>query len=187
MKVTSTRLSGLLLIEPDVFTDLRGFLFESFHDKRYREAGVDATFVQDNESRSHRWVLRGLHFQHDYPQGKLVWVLRGEVYDVAVDIRHGSPTFGQWEGVVLDDKRHCQIYIPVGFAHGFCVLSEEADLAYKFTDYYHPEDQRGIAWDDPDIGIDWPRSEPHLSEKDRHHPRLSEIDPEDLPSYETGI
>jgi dTDP-4-dehydrorhamnose 3,5-epimerase len=177
----------LLLIEPDVFTDLRGFLLESFHDKRYREAGIDATFVQDNESRSRRWALRGLHFQHDYPQGKLVRVLRGEVYDVAVDIRHGSPTFGQWEGVVLDDKRHCQIYIPVGFAHGFCVLSEEADLAYKCTDYYHPEDQRGIAWDDPDIGIDWPLSEPHLSEKDHHYPRLSEIDPEDLPPYETGI
>ncbi len=187
MKITSTRLPGVVLIEPDVHSDPRGFFVESFHTARYREAGITEPFVQDNHSQSSRGVLRGLHFQRQHPQGKLVWVVRGEVYDVVVDIRRGSPTFGQWEGVVLDDKRYRQLYTPPGFAHGFCVLSERVDFTYKCTDYYHPQDEHGIAWDDPDIGIDWPISEPLLSEKDCRHPRLRELNPEDLPRYEGNL
>ena len=185
MKVTATRLPGVVLIEPDVYKDPRGFFVESFHAARYAEAGIKESFVQDNRSQSSRAVLRGLHFQRRYPQGKLIWVLRGEVYDVAVDIRRGSPTFGRWEGIVLDDKSYRQLYVPPGFAHGFCVLSETADFTYKCTDYYHPEDERGIAWNDKDISIDWPIADPMLSEKDRRHPALHEINPEDLPDYET--
>ncbi len=183
MKVTPTDLPGVLLIEPRVFGDARGFFLESYHRERYREVGIEAPFVQDNQSRSRRGVLRGLHYQLERPQGKLVRVSRGEVFDVAVDVRRGSPTFGRWVGCVLDDRSHRQMYIPAGFAHGFCVLSEEADFSYKCTDYYHPQSEQGIAWDDPDIGVRWPDMECLLSDKDRQNPRLHQQQPERLPLY----
>ncbi len=183
MKVIATELPGVLLLEPKVFGDARGFFMETWQEVRYREAGMPARFVQDNHSRSRRGVLRGLHYQMAQPQGKLVWVTRGAVFDVAVDIRRGSPTFGRWYGCVLDDVDHRQLYIPPGFAHGFCVLSEEADFFYKCTDYYHPPSERGIAWDDPAIGIEWPLREVALSSKDQGNPRLAAQAPENLPVY----
>jgi dTDP-4-dehydrorhamnose 3,5-epimerase len=159
----------VILIEPRVFGDERGHFFESFNERKFRElAGVDARFVQDNQSRSAKHVLRGLHYQIRQPQGKLVWVLTGRVFDVSVDLRRSSPTFGQWTRVTLssDDKR--SIWIPAGFAHGFLTLSDSADVFYKTTDYYAPEHERTIAWNDPDVGVDWPLSaEPILSAKDR--------------------
>ncbi len=169
MRVIETGLSGVLLIEPRVFGDERGHFFESFNDRAFRQhTGLEVRFVQDNQSRSARHVLRGLHYQIRQPQGKLVRVLAGRVFDVCVDIRKASPTFGRWMGVTLssDDKR--AIWIPEGFAHGFLTLSETADLLYKTTDYYAPEHERAIAWNDPDVAIDWPLSgEPILSAKDR--------------------
>jgi len=183
MKVITTELPGVLLIEPNVFGDQRGFFMETYHQARYQEAGIPERFVQDNHSRSRRGVLRGLHYQRVQPQGKLVWVARGQVFDVAVDIRRDSPTFGRWAGAVLDDGNHHQFYIPPGFAHGFCVLSEEADFFYKCTDYYHPPSEQGILWNDPAIGIDWPIQEPLLSAKDLRLPLLAEQAPEKLPLY----
>ena len=183
MKVITTELPGVLLIEPNVFGDQRGFFMETYHQARYRETGIPEHFVQDNQSRSRRGVLRGLHYQLVQPQGKLVWVARGQVFDVAVDIRRGSPTFGRWAGAVLDDNNHHQFYIPPGFAHGFCVLSEEADFFYKCTDYYHPQSEQGILWNDPAIGIDWPIQEPLLSAKDLRLPLLAGQVPEKLPLY----
>ncbi len=187
MKVTQTRLPGVILLEPALHTDPRGFFVESFHEDRYSDAGIPARFVQDNHSHSSRGVLRGLHFQHQRPQGKLVWVVSGKVYDAVVDVRHGSPTFGCWEGVILDSNHYHQLYIPPGFAHGFCVLSEAADFVYKCTQYYDADDDAGIAWDDPDIGIEWPIATPSLSDKDRRHPRLHELDPVQLPNYVTDL
>jgi len=184
LKVIAAELPGVLLLEPKVFGDARGFFLETWQAARYHEAGLPERFVQDNHSRSRRGVLRGLHYQLTQPQGKLVWVTRGAVFDVAVDIRRGSPTFGRWYGCVLDDVDHRQLYIPPGFAHGFCVLSEEADFFYKCTDYYHPPSERGIAWDDPDIGIEWPLREVSLSDKDRDNRRLAAQIPENLPVYE---
>jgi len=166
MKITTTAIPGVLLITPKVFGDSRGFFLESFHAARYAEAGIPSSFVQDNHSRSAKGVLRGLHFQKQYPQGKLVYVTIGTVFDVAVDIRKDSPTFGQWVGVTLSADEHQQFYIPPGFAHGFCVLSDTADFHYKCTDYYHPEDEGSLRWDDPDIGIQWPLTDPILSTKD---------------------
>ncbi len=186
MKVIPTNLPGVVVIEPQVFGDQRGFFLETYQAERYRAAGITATFVQDNHSRSRRGVLRGLHFQLRHPQGKLVQVMRGEVFDVAVDIRRGSPTFGHWFGTVLSDENHRQLYIPPGFAHGFCVLSEVADFTYKCTDYYHPEDEGGVFWQDPAIGIDWPVAEPLLSDRDKNQPMLAAIPPERLPRYEEG-
>lgn len=183
MKVIETELPGVLIIEPRVFGDRRGFFLESYHEQRYREAGIDVRFVQDNHSRSHRGVLRGLHYQLVQPQGKLVGVVRGEVFDVAVDVRRGSPTFGRWAACVLDDRSHRQLYMPSGFAHGFCVLSKEADFVYKCSDFYHPQSERGILWNDPDIGIEWPDLEMTLSDKDARNPRLVEQAPENLPVY----
>lgn len=183
MKVITTELPGVLLIEPHVFGDQRGFFMETYHQARYQESGIPDRFVQDNHSRSRRGVLRGLHYQLVQPQGKLVWVARGQVFDVAVDIRRGSPTFGRWAGAVLDDSNYHQFYIPPGFAHGFCVLSEEADFFYKCTDYYHPQSEQGILWNDPAIGIDWPIQEPLLSAKDLRLPLLAEQVPEKLPLY----
>ena len=173
MKITKTAIAGVLIIEPKVFEDARGFFLESFHATRYAEAGIQSPFVQDNHSNSAKGVLRGLHFQKQYPQGKLVYVTSGIVFDVAVDIRPDSPTYGKWVGATLSADDHKQFYLPPGCAHGFCVLSDRADFHYKCTDYYHPEDEGSIRWDDPDIGIQWPGAEPILSTKDANAPFLN--------------
>jgi dTDP-4-dehydrorhamnose 3,5-epimerase len=183
MTVTELELPGLLLFEPRVFEDARGAFMEAYHAERYREHGLDAPFVQDNLSRSQRGVVRGLHFQRRHPQGKLISVVRGAVYDVAVDLRSGSTTFGQHVGVELSDANRRQLWVPPGFAHGFCALST-ADVLYKCTDVYHPEDEGGLLWNDPALGIDWPVAEPVLSERDLRHPRLADLSPEQLPSAE---
>ncbi len=177
MKVQKTRLKDVLLIEPQVFRDSRGFFLELYQAERYRKHGVSDTFCQDNRACSVQGVLRGLHFQIHHPQAKLIWVPGGEVYDVAVDLRRDSPTFGQWEGFRLSDKNHLQLYIPKGFAHGYCVLSESAELVYKCSELYHPEDEGGIIWNDPDLAIDWPVESPLLSEKDLKLPRFRDLDP----------
>lgn len=185
MKITETPLPGVLLLAPQVFGDARGFFVETWRETTLREAGVDATFVQDNHSRSPRGILRGLHFQLLQPQGKLVRVSRGSVYDVAVDVRAGSPNFGQWFGAVLDDTDHRMMYVPPGFAHGFCVLSESADFLYKCSDYYHPASEQSIAWNDPDLAITWPDMgvPPVLSAKDQAALRLRDMPRERLPVY----
>lgn len=187
MKIIETSLPGVLIFEPVVFGDGRGFFVETYRDKAFREAGLNAIFVQDNQSRSRRGVLRGLHYQLQQPQGKLVRAARGRVFDVAVDVRQGSVTFGQWAGAVLDDESHRQMYIPPGFAHGFVVLSEFADFVYKCTDYYHPLSETGIRWDDPEVGIEWPveiLSEIVLSDKDRRLPFLRGQEQELLPRFQ---
>ena len=166
MNVLTCDIPGLLILEPKVFGDARGFFLETWNQFRYREAGVGEDFVQDNLSFSRRGILRGLHFQNPKPQGKLLQVLQGEVFDVAVDIRRSSPTFGKWHGLVLSGENKRQFYIPVGFAHGFVVLSETALFHYKCTEFYSPKDEMAIRWDDPDIGIAWPLKEPLLSERD---------------------
>lgn len=183
MKVSPTAVPGVLLIEPKVFGDARGYFFESYAKARYAEAGIPLEFVQDNLSRSTQGVLRGLHLQHPHGQGKLVQVLEGEVYDVAVDVRRGSPHFGRWVGARLSGENHHQLYVPPGFAHGFCVLTPTATFSYKCTDVYSKADELGVRWDDPELGIDWPVRDPVLSEKDAAYPRLAEIDPERLPPY----
>ena len=176
MNVVETALPGVLIIEPDVFGDERGFFLETFQVERYREAaGITLPFVQDNHSRSRRGVLRGLHAQQTRPQGKLVRVARGEVFDVAVDIDPGSATFGVWAGATLSDRNHRQFWVPPGYAHGFVVLSEEADFEYKCTDFYFPDDEIGLIWNDPHVGIDWPLAEPTLSQKDLKWPSLAEL------------
>lgn len=180
MIVKKTRLAGLLVIEPKVFCDSRGLFWETYHARRYAEAGITGAFVQDNASHSVKGTLRGLHYQLKRPQGKLVWVVRGEVFDVAVDIRKGSPTFGKWYGERLSGEEPKQLYIPPGFAHGFCVLSESADFIYKCTNLYAPDDERGILWSDPDVGIVWPVSEPMLSPKDQGFSRLRDVPSGDL-------
>ncbi|MBI5904337.1 MAG: dTDP-4-dehydrorhamnose 3,5-epimerase [Deltaproteobacteria bacterium] len=182
MKVVPGEIPGILLVEPKVFGDDRGHFFESFNERAWREAtGLDVRFVQDNQSRSVRGVLRGLHYQVVKPQGKLVRVLSGEVFDVAVDLRRGSPTFGKWTGALLSGDNRRQMWIPEGFAHGFCVTSESADFFYKCTDYYHREGERGIAWNDPLVGIRWPVSRPILSDRDTRYPSLADLPAEDLP------
>ena len=176
MKVSHAKLRGCVIIEPRVFSDERGFFLETFQAERYeQEAGMDLPFVQDNHSRSARGVLRGLHFQKTKPQGKLVRVIRGEVYDVAVDIRKGSATFGEWEGVVLSEENKKQFWVPPGFAHGFVVLSDTADFEYKCTDYYDPSDEGSISWSDPDLDIPWPIANPVLSTKDQSAKRLVDL------------
>ncbi len=168
-------LKGLIIIEATVYKDERGFFMESYNLRDFKEAGLDITFVQDNHSKSKKGVLRGLHFQKNFPQGKLIRVIRGKIFDVAVDIRKDSPTFGKWYGIELSEENKLMFYIPEGFAHGFLVLSEEAEVLYKTTEYYHPEDEGGIIWNDPDIGIKWPLegiSEIILSEKDKKWGRL---------------
>ena len=175
MKVIETALPGVLIIEPKVFGDHRGFFLETFQVDRYREAGITLPFVQDNHSRSQRGVLRGLHFQRTRPQGKLVSVSRGAVYDVAVDIDPSSATHGKFVGVELNDDNHRQMWVPPGYAHGFCVLSEVADFQYKCTDFYFPADEGGLAWNDPDVGIPWPIEAPQLSAKDANNPRLRDL------------
>ena len=175
MEVHDTHLKGVRLIVPRVFEDDRGFFLETFNAAVFEENGLPVNFVQDNHSRSTRGVLRGLHYQHPTWQGKLVRVVSGEIFDVAVDIRPDSPTFSQWYGVILNEQNKHQLYIPPGYAHGFCVLSETVDVTYKCTALYAPAEDAGIRWDDPDIGIDWPISEPLVSEKDRNAPLLKEL------------
>ena len=175
MKVLETVLPGVLIIEPKVFGDARGFFLESYQAERYRQLGIAHTFVQDNHSRSARGVLRGLHFQRSRPQGKLVSVSRGAVYDVAVDINPASPTCGQFVAVELNDENHRQLWIPPGYAHGFCVLSDIADFQYKCTDYYIPEDEGGLLWSDPQVNIPWPIEQPLLSAKDQRNPTLAQL------------
>jgi len=174
MKVTQTPLPEVLLLEPKVFGDARGFFLETYHAQRYEAHGIPAHFVQDNLSRSVKGTLRGLHFQEPNPQGKLVQVLAGAVWDVAVDIRTGSPTFGQWVAFELSAENKHQLWIPSGFAHGFCVLSESADFSYKCTDFYNPAAERSVAWADPTLAIPWPVEAPLLSVKDAAAPRLLE-------------
>jgi len=177
MKVCETNLPGVLVLELQVFPDARGWFAETYNRQRYTDCGIDIEFLQDNMSRSMRGTLRGLHYQIEHPQGKLVQVLQGEVFDVAVDLRRDSPTFGQWTGVRLSGETARQIYIPPGFAHGFYVLSDTADMSYKCTDLYHPEHERTLLWNDPQVGIDWPLDGgPTLSEKDRLGQLLAEAD-----------
>lgn len=183
MKVTALGLEGVVLLELPVFRDDRGFFTETWHQRRFAEAGLDLTFVQDNHSRSRRGVLRGLHYQLRHPQGKLVRVVRGAVFDVAVDIRRGSPTFGRWVGAELSEDNGRQIYIPPGYAHGFLVLSDTADVTYKCTALYAPGDEYSVRWDDPAVAIAWPDAgcPPVLSAKDAAAPGLAEADPATLP------
>lgn len=183
MNVIETKLPGVLIIEPKVFGDARGYFFETWQKYRYEAIGIKKAFVQDNVSFSARGVLRGLHYQNPQAQGKLVSVLQGEVYDVAVDIRIGSPTFSQWIGATLSGGNHRQLWIPPGFAHGFCVVSETAYFTYKCTDVYAPQAEGGVIWNDPDIGITWPIEDVQLSEKDKKYPRLKDIPADRLPSY----
>ena len=175
MKAIETKLPGVMIIEPAVFGDQRGFFKETFQAKRYADIGIDLPFVQDNQSRSQRGVLRGLHLQKTRPQGKLVSCPRGSVFDVAVDVDPQSPTFGAHVGVELTENNHKQLWIPPGYAHGFCVLSDVADFHYKCTDLYFPDDEAGLLWNDPDVGINWPVESPVLSDKDRNLPTLAQI------------
>lgn len=174
MKIEDTSLVGIKLITPDVFHDARGHFLETFHTEKYATAGLDETFVQDNLSHSKKNVLRGLHYQYPNWQGKLVQVIRGEIFDVAVDVRRDSPTFGRWYGTVLSSENRLQLYIAPGFAHGFCALSDTADVLYKCTDFYRPEQEQTLLWNDPAIGIDWPVKDPILSDKDARGQPLSE-------------
>lgn len=183
MKVIETKLPGVLIIEPRAFGDNRGFFMETWQQDRYEAIGIKEKFVQDNLSFSSRGVLRGLHYQNPNAQGKLVSVVQGEVFDVAVDIRVGSPTLGQWVGVNLSGENHRQLWVPPGFAHGFCVLSDTAYFTYKCTDIYTPSAEGGIMWNDPDIGIEWPIEDALLSEKDKVYPRLKDVPVEKLPRY----
>ena len=176
MRVEATKLPGVVIIEPQVFGDERGFFLESYHEKRYREeAGISEAFVQDNRSHSAKDVLRGIHFQKTKPQGKLVQVTQGEVFDVAVDINPQSETFTQWVGVSLSGSNHLQFYIPPGYGHAFLVKSDTADFQYKCTEFYYPDDETSVIWNDPDIGIDWPTTSPKLSEKDGHAMTLNKL------------
>ena len=181
MNIIATELPGVLIVEPKVFPDARGFFVETYNKERYAACGITVDFVQDNLSFSSRGVLRGLHYQNPHAQGKLVYVLQGEVWDVAVDIRPGSPQFGRWTAVTLSSDNKRQFYIPPGFAHGFCGLSETALFTYKCTDLYHPECDGGIRWDDPDIGIAWPVAAPLLSDKDKKQQLLKDVPTGRLP------
>ena len=179
MEFESLRIPDVVLIKPRKFGDERGFFMETWERNKFAEGGIDATFVQDNHSRSSQWTLRGLHYQVQQPQGKLVRVLQGSVFDVAVDIRSSSPTFGKWVGAELNDENNFQMWVPQGFAHGFLVLSDTADVAYKCSDFYAPQHERGIAWNDSAFGIDWPLAagvSPLLSDKDRDAPTLAEAE-----------
>jgi len=184
IRFQSTDLPGVHIVTPEVFKDSRGFFMETYNREKYRLLGLDRTFVQDNYSHSRRGTVRGLHYQLRHPQAKLVSVIWGEIYDVAVDIRLGSPTFGKWVAQVLSEENRCQLFIPEGFAHGFCVLSDRADVMYKCTDFYEKGDDHGILWSDPAIGIDWPDIQPIVSEKDLSLAPLAEVHRERLPLYE---
>lgn len=180
MEIEPTPIEGVRIIIPKVFSDPRGYFMETYQRERFEAAGLPGHFVQDNLSYSRRGTLRGLHFQAPRAQAKLVQVIAGEIFDVAVDIRSGSPTFGQWFGLELSSTNHRQLFIAAGLAHGFCVLSDEAHVVYKCTDYYAPEDEGGLLWSDPDVGIDWPVASPLLSEKDRAYPLLRDLPPASL-------
>ncbi len=170
-----TEIEGVYIIEPKIFGDERGYFMETYHEEEFKNAGLNYDFVQDNQSRSHKGVLRGLHYQKNFPQAKLVRVIQGEVFDVAVDLRKNSPTYGKWVGVILSAENKKMFMIPRGFAHGFVVLSDTAEFVYKCDELYHPEDEGGIMWNDPDVGVVWPyEGEPQLSEKDKLHPSLKE-------------
>lgn len=176
-KFTNTKIEGMFLVEPAVFEDNRGYFMETYNENDFKDAGYDLTFVQDNQSKSSKGVLRGLHLQVDYPQGKLVRVIKGEVFDVGVDLRKDSDTYGEWFGAILSDENKKQLFIPEGFAHGFLVLSDEAEFVYKCTEFYHGDDEGGIKWDDSDIGINWPLDdidEIILSDKDKEWKTLKE-------------
>jgi len=175
----SPTLPEVIIVEPELFQDDRGFFMEMYHQEKFHEAGIKDSFVQDNRSRSRRGTIRGLHYQFGKPQGKLIWALSGEVFDVVVDIRKGSPLFGQWFGITLSGENKKGLYVPPDFAHGFCVLSEEAEFFYKCSDFYAPEDECCIRWNDPDLAIDWPVENPVISEKDANAPLLGEAE---LPS-----
>lgn len=188
MNVITTAIPGVLIVESPTYADHRGFFRERFHEASYEvlavehdAPGLGGPFVQANHSRSTRGVLRGLHFQRRNPQGKLVECIRGRIYDVVADVRPDAPTFGRWVGVELDDESGRQLWVPPGFAHGFCVLGDVADVVYRCTEYYAPADEGGVAWDDPDLAVDWPVSDPVLSAKDRGLPRLADIAGADLP------
>jgi len=183
MKIIKTKFPGVLILEPKVFPDDRGYFLETWNVKRYEQAGITGPFVQDNISFSNEGILRGLHFQHPQAQGKLIQILSGEVVDVIVDIRIGSPTYGQWLGEVLSETNHRQIYVPPGFAHGYCVTSKTALFSYKCTDFYNTVTEHGIIWNDPDIGIEWPIADPILSAKDKSYLRLKDLRPEYLPQF----
>lgn len=183
MKILPTTLPGVIVIEPKVFGDSRGFFMETYQKERYEAVGIHASFVQDNASRSSQGVLRGLHYQIKHPQGKLVSVSRGVIFDVAVDIRVGSPNFGKVYSQILSEENHLQMYIPPGFAHGFCVMSEVADFSYKCTDYYDYESEKSLTWNDPALGIDWPLTDVTLSEKDKSNICLADMPEADLPRY----
>lgn len=183
MQIEKSDIPGVLVITPKVFGDERGFFLESYNRQDFTQAGIGQEFVQDNHSKSNRGVLRGLHYQRSFPQGKLIRVIQGEVLDVVVDIRRGSPTFSRWISILISAWNRKQVWIPGGLAHGFVVLSETAEFCYKVTDYYHPEDEAGIRWDDPQLGIDWQIESPLLSKKDAELPLLSESEP-DLPLFE---
>ena len=183
MRIAPTSIPGVIIVEPNVFEDQRGFFMETYNQRRYIEAGIEPIFVQDNFSLSVRGTLRGLHYQLQHPQAKLVQVIRGSIYDVVVDIRRGSPSFGHWAGTHLSDENKHQLFLPEGFAHGFCVLSETAYVLYKCTDFYTPDDDWGILWSDPAFAIDWPVSEPLLSEKDSQFPCLADVPVERLPLF----
>ncbi len=181
MQIEPTPLAGVVIVTPDIFRDRRGYFMETYHRRKYAESGIDVDFVQDNLSYSVRRTLRGLHFQKKRPQAKLVSVLSGEIFDVAVDLRPGSADFGRWTGVRLSAGNGRQLFVPEGFAHGFCVLSLRACVHYKCTDFYAPDDEGGILWSDPDLAVDWPVKSPIVSEKDGALPKLSELGPDGLP------
>ena len=183
MKRIETSIPGVFLIEPTIFQDPRGFFLETYHERKFAELGIKGEFVQDNHARSTRNSLRGLHYQIDHPQAKLCRVVQGEVLDVVVDIRLGSPHFGKWVSEILSAENMRQMFVPVGFAHGYLVLSETADFLYKCTDFYYPEFERGVAWNDPEIGIEWGITAPILSRKDTQSPKLREIAARELPEY----
>jgi dTDP-4-dehydrorhamnose 3,5-epimerase len=186
MEVIPTKIPDVVIVKPQRFGDQRGWFMESWQAERYEKLGIPGSFVQDNQAFSQKGVLRGLHIQNPFAQGKLVQVIRGEVFDVAVDVRCGSPWYGQWIGEHLSETNYHQLYVPPGFAHGYLVLSEDAIFTYKCTDYYHPETQFSIRWDDPQIGIEWPGGlVPILADKDRVAPLLSEIPVDQLPHYQT--
>ena len=184
MVIQKTKIPGMVIIDLDVFRDSRGSFLESYQKERYKEQGLDIKFVQDNHSHSTKNVLRGMHYQITQPQGHLVYVVRGDIFDVGVDLRIGSPTFGQWLGFRLSESRPQQLFLPEGVAHGFCTLSDKADILYKCTDYFDPYDEGGLLWNDPDLGIDWPIDQPIIHNRDSNFPVLKDISKKHLPSFQ---